>query len=60
MIVDSKAIIGYLMDQYAKDDSLYPRGPAERAKVDQVLYFDMALHASWRNYAVRHKTEKRR
>jgi len=48
---ESKAIIGYLMGQYAKDDALYPRGAAERARVDQALYFDMALHQSFRNYA---------
>nr|APC23398.1 GSTd5 [Liposcelis entomophila] len=37
---ESRAIIAYLVDQYGKDDSLYPKDPKQRAIVDQRLYFD--------------------
>ncbi|XP_043201756.1 glutathione S-transferase 1-like [Amphibalanus amphitrite] len=47
---DSKAIITYMMNQYAPANlqSLYPRDPAARALVDQRLYFDSQLFASLR------------
>lgn len=52
----SRAIMGYLVNAYAKDDSLYPSGAKERAAIDQVLYFDMGTlyqrygecYVSWR------------
>jgi hypothetical protein len=36
----SRALMGYLVNQYGKDDSLYPTDPKKRAMVDQKLYFD--------------------
>lgn len=38
---ESRAILAYLVDKYAKDDSLYPKDVKSRAVVTQRLYFDM-------------------
>jgi len=40
-IWESRAILGYLADKYAKNDSMYPKDPQKRAVVNQRLYFDM-------------------
>ncbi|XP_076676405.1 glutathione S-transferase 1-1-like [Andrena cerasifolii] len=40
ILTDSHAIICYLADKYAKDDSLYPKDAKKRALVNQYLYFD--------------------
>ncbi|XP_067008502.2 glutathione S-transferase 1-1 [Anabrus simplex] len=37
---ESRAIMGYLVDQYGTDDSLFPKQPKERALVNARLYFD--------------------
>ncbi|CAK9795852.1 Glutathione S-transferase 1, isoform C [Anthophora plagiata] len=37
---ESRAIMGYLADQYGKNDTLYPKDPKKRAIVNQKLYFD--------------------
>ncbi|XP_066994628.2 glutathione S-transferase 1-1 [Anabrus simplex] len=38
---ESRAILSYLVQQYGKDESLYPKDVKKRAQVDQRLYFDM-------------------
>uniref|UniRef100_A0A1L8E4W9 glutathione transferase n=1 Tax=Nyssomyia neivai TaxID=330878 RepID=A0A1L8E4W9_9DIPT len=40
-IWESRAILGYLVEKYGKDDALYPKDPVKRARVNQKLYFDM-------------------
>ncbi|KAL5291866.1 GstE2.2 family protein [Megaselia abdita] len=42
-IIDGHAILSYLVDQYSKDDSLYPKDPFQRAMVDQKLHFDSGI-----------------
>lgn len=41
VFTESRAILCYLANRYGKTDSLYPKDPEKRAKVDQKLYFDM-------------------
>jgi glutathione S-transferase len=40
---ESRPIAIYLVEKYAKDDSLYPKNAKQRAVVNQQLYFDMGL-----------------
>ncbi|XP_049856687.1 glutathione S-transferase 1-1-like [Schistocerca gregaria] len=48
---ESHAIIGYLVDQYAKDDSLYPKEAKKRGLVNQRLFFNIGtLYARFADY----------
>lgn len=48
---ESRAIITYFANKYGKDDSLYPKDPAKRAIVDEMLYFDIGTLAQrFRDY----------
>lgn len=50
-IWESRVILSYLADKYAKDDSFYPKDPQKRAIVDQRLYFDIGtLSKSFGDY----------
>ncbi len=40
VLVESRAILAYLADQYGKGKDLYPKDAKARAKVDSRLYFD--------------------
>ncbi|XP_055542922.1 glutathione S-transferase 1-like [Wyeomyia smithii] len=40
---ESRAIQIYLVDQYGQDDSLYPKDPAKRAKVNERMFFDACI-----------------
>lgn len=39
-LTESRAIAMYLVNQYGKSDELYPKLALDRAKVDEMLYFD--------------------
>lgn len=38
---ESRAILIYLVEKYARKDELYPKNPKERAIINQRLYFDI-------------------
>lgn len=38
-VADSSAIAIYLVETYAKDDSLYPKDPVQRVKVNERLFY---------------------
>nr|CAD7259942.1 unnamed protein product [Timema shepardi] len=50
VLTESRAILGYLVDKYAEDDSLYPKDTTKRALVNQKLYFDMELFSRFLIY----------
>lgn len=39
--IDSRAIMCYLVNRYDPESKLYPRDPLKRAKIDQMLYYDL-------------------
>lgn len=48
---ESKAIMIYLVEKYAKTDSLYPKCHQKRAQINQRLYFDMGtLYQAYGEY----------
>ncbi|XP_067618357.1 glutathione S-transferase 1-1-like [Eurosta solidaginis] len=47
---ESRAIMIYLVEQYAKTDSLYSKCPETRARINQRLYFDMDLTQAFGKY----------
>ncbi|XP_049304148.1 glutathione S-transferase 1-1-like [Bactrocera dorsalis] len=47
---ESRAIMIYLVEQYAKTDSLYSQCPETRALINQRLYFDMNLALTFGKY----------
>ncbi|EDW58448.1 glutathione S-transferase 1-1 [Drosophila virilis] len=48
---ESRAILVYLIEKYAKDDALYPKDPKGRALVNQRLYYDMGtLYKAFADY----------
>jgi glutathione S-transferase len=52
-VFSSRAILGYLADQYGKDDSLYPKDPKQRTIINQRLYFDIGtLYQNFIDYYV--------
>lgn len=43
VVWDSHAITTYLVNAYGQDDSLYPKDPYKRARIDQRLHFDTGV-----------------
>ncbi|CAG9761831.1 unnamed protein product [Ceutorhynchus assimilis] len=44
LLADSHAIMGYLVNQYGKDDSLYPKNDSRlRAVIDHILHLDSSV-----------------
>lgn len=45
IVWNSRAIVTYLIDKYAKDDKLYPKDLQARAQVNQFLFFESNLYS---------------
>lgn len=41
ILTESRPIMGYLVNKYARNDALYPKDPKQRGLVDEMLYFDL-------------------
>ncbi|XP_054725708.1 glutathione S-transferase 1-1-like [Anastrepha obliqua] len=51
VLLESRAIMIYLVEKYGKDDSLYPKCPKKKAVINQRLYFDVGtLYKSFSDY----------
>jgi glutathione S-transferase len=49
-LIESKAIITFLAEKYAKNDALYPTCPCARSMVNQRLWFDSSLYSNYTRY----------
>nr|QII57461.1 glutathione-S transferase delta4 [Xenocatantops brachycerus] len=49
---DSHAIATYLVDKYAKNDSLYPKDVLKRSIVHERLFFDVSLYTKVLNFVI--------
>ncbi|KAF5279722.1 hypothetical protein FQA39_LY05412 [Lamprigera yunnana] len=66
ILCDSHAIAVYLIFKHAKDDSLYPKDPRQRALVDQKNAFDLGIifpmlrtvDTAYMNHEIKELTEK--
>lgn len=57
---NSRAIMTYLSDSYAKNDSMYPKDLKSRALVDQRLQFDLGtMYQRTLDYYVNSKHTKK-
>lgn len=41
---ESRAILQYLANKYAPDNTIYPKNPEARAQVDKILFFDASSY----------------
>jgi len=57
---ESRAIMQFLIDYYAPNNTLYPRDPTKRALIDRMLQYDLwAIFDSIRKYVVPQVLEKK-
>lgn len=44
VLFESRAILQYLANKYAPENTIYPKNPEARAKVDKILFFDASSY----------------